>query len=143
MGTERAKELRRNPGEPERIMWQVLYTFRQQGYHFRRQAPIGPYYADFVCHHAGLVIEVDGDSHARAEAYDQRRDAFMRERGFDVLRFSNFDVVSNPDGVYDVLAERLKTVPPLTPTPAPSPQGGGRPRSRQVRASGPVRTANS
>jgi very-short-patch-repair endonuclease len=86
---ERARELRKNPGEPERRMWFVLYTFRQQGYHFRRQVQVGPYYADFACHHAAVVIEVDGDTHGTdaARAYDARRDAYFHKRGYEVLRF--------------------------------------------------------
>ncbi|QMV03919.1 DUF559 domain-containing protein [Devosia sp. D6-9] len=136
MSIERVRELRRDPGEPERVMWQVLHSFRQQGYHFRRQAAIGPYYADFACHHGKLVIEVDGDSHAGAEAYDERRDAYMRARGYQVLRISNHDVVANRDGVFTLVAQLLEGVEPLTPTPVPSPQGGGRRRSRKHGADG-------
>jgi very-short-patch-repair endonuclease len=129
MALERARSLRRNPPEPERRVWMLLRDLRSLGFHFRRQVPIGPYYADFACHHARLVIEVDGDTHGgdAAVAYDAERDGFLRRAGYAVLRFSNHDVMHELDGVRRALEEALRgraTLP--TPTPSgPSPQGGG------------------
>ena len=57
-------------------MWNALRTLNPRGYHFRRQVPLGPYYADFACHHPRLVIEIDGLSHTSQE-YDAKRDLFM------------------------------------------------------------------
>jgi very-short-patch-repair endonuclease len=134
MSLARARELRLGTTIIERRLWNILRTFREQGYHFRRQVPIGPYYADFACHHAQFVIEADGATHIDAD-YDARRDRYMRGRGFKVLRFSNGDIVSNPDGVFQLVAEGLKGTVPLapTPTPSPSPRGGGVPRKRSLR----------
>ncbi|WP_246513569.1 endonuclease domain-containing protein [Paradevosia shaoguanensis] len=87
----------------------MLEPFRTGGYHFRKQVPIGPYYADMACHHAQLVIEVDGDTHFddRGLRHDAARDAFLSREGYTVLRFTNLEVLRNPDGVYDVVSTYL------------------------------------
>ena len=131
MSLARARELRRSATPPERQLWALLGQFREAGYHFRRQVPIGPYYADIACHHARLVIEADGESHGDGAA-DARRDAYMTGRGYRVLRFSNRDIVANPEGVFAAIALHLKNVP-AAPTPGPSPQGGGEQRGRRPR----------
>jgi very-short-patch-repair endonuclease len=99
MSIERARELRKRMGAPEAKLWNALRSLKPLGLHFRRQVPLGPYYADFACHHPRLVIEVDGDSHAYSEDYDARRNAFMRDEGYEVLRVTNLDVMENVDGV--------------------------------------------
>ena len=125
-----AKSLRSNPSEPERRMWALLWPFRQQGWHFRRQVRLDRYVADFACLHAKLVIEVDGDTHGTAEAerHDAERTEYLNSRGLQVLRFGNADVMANPDGVFAEIASILRVVQGAknTPTPVPSPQGGGR-----------------
>ena len=94
-------------------MWRLLYPFRMRGFHFRKQAPIGPYTADFACHHAKLVIEVDGDTHATKAAlvHDFRRSVFLRNEGYTVLRFTNAEVLRGADGVYDVVLQALRGRP--------------------------------
>ena len=91
-------------------MWRLLYPFRTGGFHFRKQAALGPYVIDFVCHHSGLVIEVDGGQHyaAAGRAADAMRDAYLNERGYRVLRFSNLDVLTNPGAVYASVSEQLR-----------------------------------
>jgi very-short-patch-repair endonuclease len=81
------------------------------GVGFRRQTPIGPYIVDFVSHSAKLVIELDGGQHFNdAHALrDMRRDSFLRSKGFRVLRFSNLDVMTNKEGVWDVIAAAVGT----------------------------------
>jgi very-short-patch-repair endonuclease len=111
-------------------MWQLLWPWRTGGFHFRKQVEIGPYYVDFACIHAGLVIEVDGDTHGGdvAQANDRTRDEYLSARGFKVLRFSNDDVLSHKEGVFDVVAAALEHRPTnhrVSPPPQPSPQGGG------------------
>jgi very-short-patch-repair endonuclease len=78
--------------------------------HFRKQVAIGPYVVDFACHHLKLVIEVDGDSHftERGIAQDAARDAFLKARGFVILRFTNDDVMNNAEGVFAVLAKFIE-----------------------------------
>jgi very-short-patch-repair endonuclease len=122
--------MRSNPTVPERAMWRLLHSFRQQGVHFRRQVQIGRYYADFASHNAKLIIEIDGDTHGANAAivYDATRDRYLTWRGYRVMRFSNADVMENAEGVWAVIAGVLAEMPsaPSTPTPDPSPQGGGR-----------------
>ena len=122
MSTQRAKELRANSSAAERRMWRILHVFRTGGYHFRKQAQIGPHYADIACHHAKLVIELDGDTHGTdaAERHDAQRDAFLRGRGYTVPRFANSDVIENPNGVFLVVEAALE----------------GRPKSRRASGSG-------
>jgi very-short-patch-repair endonuclease len=77
--------------------------------------PIGPFIADFVCHAAGLVIEIDGGQHFEPEGFarDRRRDAFPT-KGFRVVRFSNLDVMTNRRGVAEVIAEVISAAPSPT-----------------------------
>ncbi len=62
--TDRARRLRREMTDAERKLWGALRHHRLAGLQFRRQAPCGPYIADFLCHAAMLVVEVDGATHS-------------------------------------------------------------------------------
>ena len=137
MSIERARALRREQTGPERAMWRILWHFREQGWHFRRQQPVGPYYADFACLHAKVVVEVDGETHGTTVARDAARDEYMRGRGIHVLRFTNDDVLRNADGVFEVIAGVLGAAMGTqnTPHPVPPPQGGRRPSRSAVVAS--------
>lgn len=95
----RAKQLRRDMTPPEIKLWSQLRAGRLQGIKFVKQAPIAPYVADFAARDLGLVIELDGDSHAGREAYDAARTAFIESKGYRVIRFTNNEVMSNIDGV--------------------------------------------
>jgi very-short-patch-repair endonuclease len=68
--------------------------------------PLGPYYADFACHHPRLVIEIDGLSHTDPD-YDARRDAFLRREGYRVLRIGNDDVLRELVGVMRLVEHEL------------------------------------
>jgi len=129
MSTRREKELRANSTAPERRMWRLLHTFRTADHHFRRQEQIGPYYVDFACHAARLVIEVDGDSHAYSEEADALRDEFLRFEAYQVIRVTNDDVMHNPDGVFAIvsaaLADKAPTRKPRRPPPGLPHEGGG------------------
>jgi len=91
--------------DAEVIMWSRLRD-TPFGMRFRRQHPIGPYIGDFACPMARLIVEVDGGTHSTAAelAYDQRRDAYLRRRGWRVLRVSNLDVYRNLGGVLDEIS---------------------------------------
>jgi very-short-patch-repair endonuclease len=84
---------------PERALWSILRAHRLEGWKFTRQAPVDPFVLDFAARRERLAIELDGDSHAMQEEYDARRTAFLERRGWKVLRFTNSDVMNNPDGV--------------------------------------------
>ncbi|MCL1902375.1 MAG: DUF559 domain-containing protein [Alphaproteobacteria bacterium] len=86
----RAKELRRNMPEAERILWSRIQK-NKLGFQFRRQHPIGKYYADFVCIEKRLVIELDGHQHGNDDAmkYDNERTDFIKSQGWQVIRIPN------------------------------------------------------
>ncbi|MBI3678458.1 MAG: endonuclease domain-containing protein [Proteobacteria bacterium] len=90
----RARSLRADATLAERILWADLRRLRSHGLYFRRQVPIGRYTADFACHNARLVIELDGSQHTEAEAaiLDEKRSAFINSEGYQVLRFFNQEV---------------------------------------------------
>ena len=97
------------------------------GHKFRRQVPIGPYFADFACLEARLVVEVDGDHHGDQLVYDARRDRRLSELGFGVLRFWVAEVDENIEGVIDSIADALSTSHlPAPPPTSPRNAGGGR-----------------
>lgn len=98
--TKRARELRRDGSRAEKICWELLRAHRMVGLKFRRQHPIGPYFADFACVSRKLVIEIDGDHHAFQIEADARRTAVMERQGWRVLRFWANHVVENPEGVW-------------------------------------------
>ena len=109
--TVRARGLRQEATLSEKRLWLYLNRRQRMGFKFSRQIPVGPYFCDFLCRDAKLVIEVDGDSHDLTGAYDERRDAFLRQEGYRVLRFLNEDVRDHLDGVLQqidaALGERL------------------------------------
>ena len=117
MSVEQARERRKTMSVPEAKLWNALRELRPLGHHFRRQVPIGRYYADFCCHKRCLVVEVDGDTHFYDEAiaYDAVRDAFLRLEGYRVLRVTNLDVMRNFDGVMTEILSLLEQPPPSLP----------------------------
>ena len=97
----RARLLRNEATRPEQVLWQSLKDLKKLGLHFRRQAPIESFIADFVCFKENLIIEVDGFTHSSAAEldYDQRRQRFLENEGHRVIRCTNDDVLSNDEGV--------------------------------------------
>ncbi len=77
------------------------------GIKFRRQHPIEPYVVDFLCASAKLVIELDGESHDGRDQYDNRRTQHLKDLGFRVLRVTNDDVLTNLDGVIELIARHV------------------------------------
>ena len=84
--------------DSERKLWFALRDRRFANFKFRRQVPMGPFIADFVCYDVRVIIEVDGGPHA-GSSRDEHRDRWFAEHGFVVLRFWNNDVLSNLEGV--------------------------------------------
>jgi len=98
MSIQRARDLRKTMPPAESALWNALRALKSTGLHFRRQVPLGRYYADFASHHPRIVIEVDGWTHS-SPAYDAERNAFMQAEGYRVLRVTNEDVLRNLEGV--------------------------------------------
>jgi very-short-patch-repair endonuclease len=114
-----ARALRRNSTDVERILWSELRDHRLGGAGFRRQVPIETYVADFICHAAKLVIELDGGQHFsdQGERADARRSVVIEAKGFHVLRFSNHDVITNRAGVLETIATAVATRAPTLTLP--------------------------
>ena len=104
--TQRARSLRKADDDAERALWSVLRNRQLTGAKFTRQLSIGPYFADFACREEYLVIELDGSQHADSD-YDRRRDKFMVEQGWSVLRFWNVDALQERDAVVDTILAAL------------------------------------
>ena len=117
--TSRARALRGRMTDAERKLWFALRDRRFANFKFRRQVPVGPFIADFICYAARLVIEVDGGQHADSSR-DQRRDRWFAANDFLVLRFWNNEVLSNLEGV---LTAVLDTLHARTPHPARAARG--------------------
>lgn len=118
-----ARRLRADMTPHEQRVWKELRDLnRRLGMHFRKQAPIGPYIADFAEFGRKIVIELDGGGHAPEfnGGRDVGRDAWLSTQGFAVLRFWNSDVAGNLEGVMEVVLDALDVAPP----PHPSPTGG-------------------
>jgi very-short-patch-repair endonuclease len=114
-----ARALRKKSTDAERILWSELRDHRLNGAGFRRQVPIGNYIADFMCHAAKLVIELDGGQHFsdRSEAADAARSAVIGAKGFQVLRFGNHDVMTNRAGVLETIAAAVAARAPTLTLP--------------------------
>lgn len=103
--------------DSERALWFGLRR-EQLGVKFRRQHPIGNFIADFACLDPKLVVELDGSQHLEQAAYDVRRDRFLRENGFIVLRFPTDAPLTNLEGVRAAILEQLKVLAGGAPIPA-------------------------
>ena len=111
MSTDRAKQLRENQTDVERLLWFSLRDRQLDDYKFRRQSPIGEYVVDFVCAECKLVVEIDGGQHAVQKTRDNRRSAWLEGPGYRVIRFWNNDVIENLDGVLEVILAALNQTP--------------------------------
>jgi len=115
--------------DAEVILWSRLRLKEQHGAHFRRQHPVGSYIADFACVSAKLIVEVDGATHSSNSeiAYDRRRDAYMTQRGWRVVRVSNYDIYKNLDNVCEMIFSYCHPLRPAmrsaSPSTSPAPAG--------------------
>lgn len=102
---QRAKELRSQMTEEEKILWQHLRANRLNNLHFRRQQIIDGFIVDFYCHAARLVIEVDGEIHQQQIEYDAERDQILSARGLRLLRIKNEQVRYDLGSVLERIAK--------------------------------------
>ncbi len=107
----RARKLRQSASDAEARLWQQLRNRNLRGYKFRRQMKIGPYFADFVCVKAKLIIEADGGQHLEQIDYDNRRTCFLEKQGFRVLRYWNDEILCDMDGVLEDVLWHLEHSP--------------------------------
>ena len=97
--------------DAERKLWFLLRDRRLAGAKFRRQAPVGPFIADFVCLSRKLIVEADGGQHYE-NPIDAVRDEWLRREGYVVVRYSNIDILKNPEGVLTDLLAHLDVSAP-------------------------------
>ena len=93
--------------DAERLPWRALRDALPD-WHWRKQVPLGPYFADFASHSAKLIIELDGGQHATSTQSDSDRTRFLEMQGFRVMRFWNNDVIGNVEGVVESIASQLE-----------------------------------
>ena len=98
--------------DAERKLWLLLRDRRLAGVKFRRQAPVGPFIADFLCARRKLIVEADGGQHVASQR-DMERDRWLVMQGYYVVRYSNFDILKNPNGVIADLMARLRGRPEI------------------------------
>ena len=103
----RARKLRRASTDAETALWYALRNRALNGYKFVRQAPIGPYFADFLCRDHMLVVEVDGSQHYD-NARDERRDDWLLSQGCSILRVGNADVLARRSIVLESIVAALE-----------------------------------
>lgn len=105
-----ARSLRQRLTDAETHVWFFLRRRQLKGFRFRRQHPLGPYIADFVCLERHLIIELDGSQHLDC-ADDMARDVWFRENGDRVLRFWNDDALLRTDRVLGMMVSHLEPAP--------------------------------
>jgi very-short-patch-repair endonuclease len=96
--TLQSRKQRQNQTDAEKLFWHSVKAKRFSGYKFRRQFPVGPFYADFVCVEAKLVVEIDGGQHNENQK-DITRTLFLNKNGYEVIRFWNNEILGNIEGV--------------------------------------------
>lgn len=132
-GTLRSRQLRATASEAEQKLWHFLRRKQFSGLRFRRQFPLGPYFADFVCLPARLVVEVDGSQHAEPlqAAHDAGRTAWLNRNDFRVVRFWTDQVMTDIESVLNVIESVMREQAAGSPLPhgasrrAPSREGRG------------------
>ncbi len=103
--TAYAREMRHEPTPAEDCLWQQLRNRGLQGFKFRRQQPVGPFIADFLCYECRLIVELDGDWHIGREEYDACRTDWLTSEGYRVIRFANADVKQAMEQVLECILE--------------------------------------
>jgi very-short-patch-repair endonuclease len=108
--TSRSRELRAGQTSAEALLWGRLRGRRLNGFKFVRQEPVGPFFVDFLCRAAHLIIELDGATHStEAEiAHDAQRQDYLIGEDYRIVRFWNTDIFDNLDGVCETILAALE-----------------------------------
>jgi len=105
----KASALRKPQTHAEKKLWGILRNRKLEGYKFRRQHALDSFIADFYCHEARLVIEIDGENHLIREVmeYDKWREGILKSYGLAIIRFTNDQVFTDIDGVLKAIVEAI------------------------------------
>ena len=117
---DRARDLRRAQTDAEKKIWDRLKGERLHGVKFRRQFPIGPFFADFCAAKESLVVELDGSQHLETMAQDEQRTKYLENLGYRVVRFWDIEALASTDEVIEEICRLLKD-----PLASPRPRAGG------------------
>jgi very-short-patch-repair endonuclease len=112
LNRSRAKEMRHDPVVMEDFFWFHLRNRKLGGFKFRRQVPIGPYIADFLCADRKLIVELDGPLHLERKEYDARRDKYLAGLGYRVWRCSNSDAADDWASALQSVLQELRSPSP-------------------------------
>ncbi len=104
--SNRRTKLRRNQTKAEQVLWYELRA-KRLGYKFRRQFQIGKYIVDFYCHELKLVIELDGPIHEYQQSYDTKRQTWLENQGYKVIRYLNDEVLFDREAVLMHLSSEI------------------------------------
>ena len=118
---DRARALRQSVTDAERSIWRILRSAQMDGHRFHRQVPFGQYIADFLCHNARLIIEIDGGQHEGSSPDEAKRTRFLEDQGYRIVRFWN-------NGCCQTSKACVRSSPGscgITPTLTRPHQGGG------------------
>lgn len=115
-----AKSLRNRTTDAEQLLWRHLRAKHFGGLKFRRQQPIGTYIVDFVCFEKKIFVELDGGQHTQPEEMqnDSMRDQWFEAQRYKVLRFWDNEVLTNTQGVLEMISKYCLSHPPLNPLPS-------------------------
>ena len=105
--TNCARSLRKRNTQSESLLWGLLRAKQLCGLKFRREHPIDPYYADFACSAKMLVVEIDGDYHDHVAEDDLKREEYLRNLGWHIIRFSDKEVEDDIEAVGIQIAKTL------------------------------------
>ena len=119
--TSLRRKLRHDMTPAEKLFWSKVGGKQFYNLKFRRQHSIGNYIVDFYCPERKLIVEIDGDTHTDQKIMnnDEVRTNYLRSLGYEIIRYTNRDVLKNTEGVVQDLNQRL--------TPSNSPSRGGEP----------------
>ena len=106
---ETRRFLRSNQTRAEYVLWQELRG-EKLGYRFRRQVSVGRFIVDFYCHELKLIIEVDGWVHDERKDYDKWREQMLENQGYNVIRFSNDDVLFERERVLHQVKQQCRVL---------------------------------
>lgn len=126
-----ARRLRKDETPAEKRLWEQLRNRTLDGHKFSRQAPVGPYIADFMCRSSKLIVEIDGATHSTAAEIqsDRARTHYLEAEGYHVLRFQNDEIINGTDEVLTIIRSDLARAPSPPPSPcdgSPSSPASGR-----------------
>jgi len=117
----RARRLRNQATDAERLLWRHLRHRQISGYRFRRQVPVAGFIADFASLEAKVIVELDGGQHQENADYDKQRDLLIQAQGFLILRFWDNQVFQETQAVLHQIVQALQA---RCPHPSPPPQAG-------------------